>query len=247
MKTLVFGDIHGRDIWKEILDSAEYDNCIFLGDYVDTHDKITHKQQLSNFKKLMEYKEKLGDRMILLLGNHDYHYWTNNHNIRYSGFNSDMKYHYGPLIRKAVREGKVRIAYIQDGFLFTHAGVSKTWLEKYSDGLKSVKELTAERPNVNMSTLDFNMAEGYEPYGDTIGNGPLWIRPYSLSKDMVDGYDQIVGHTPAKAITNIKDVYEGTKHNLWLCDNLEKEYVVIEDGVVSVKEVPVKQPDLTFG
>jgi predicted phosphodiesterase len=40
MKIVVLGDIHGRDIWKEIV-AEDYDaDCfVFLGDYVSSHDR----------------------------------------------------------------------------------------------------------------------------------------------------------------------------------------------------------------
>ena len=36
---LVLGDIHGRTIWKDIIDTENPDLIIFLGDYVTTHVK----------------------------------------------------------------------------------------------------------------------------------------------------------------------------------------------------------------
>lgn len=35
MRTLVIGDIHGHDSWKAIVENEEYDNVVFLGDYLD--------------------------------------------------------------------------------------------------------------------------------------------------------------------------------------------------------------------
>lgn len=36
---------------------------------------------------------------------------------------------------------------------------------------------------------------GKEPTGDNITQGPLWVRPYSLKRDMVENFIHIVGHT----------------------------------------------------
>ena len=44
MRIIVIGDIHGRTIWKDIV-NQEFDLCVFLGDYVDSHDRISAKQQ----------------------------------------------------------------------------------------------------------------------------------------------------------------------------------------------------------
>ena len=57
MVTLVFGDIHGRAIWKDIVKKEKYDKVIFLGDYVTTHELISDEQQLSNFIDILNFKK----------------------------------------------------------------------------------------------------------------------------------------------------------------------------------------------
>ena len=71
MKILVLGDIHGRTIWKDIIDSENPDKIIFLGDYVSTHDNISSSQQIDNLEDILSYKEGNLDKGILLRGNHD--------------------------------------------------------------------------------------------------------------------------------------------------------------------------------
>ena len=70
MKILVLGDIHGRTIWKNIIEKENPDKIIFLGDYVSTHDNISADQQLSNLNNILNYKEESSDKVILLRGNH---------------------------------------------------------------------------------------------------------------------------------------------------------------------------------
>lgn len=70
MKILVLGDIHGRTIWKEILNKESPDFIIFLGDYVSSHDDISAEQQISNLEEILLYKESNLDKVILLRGNH---------------------------------------------------------------------------------------------------------------------------------------------------------------------------------
>ena len=47
MKTVVIGDIHGRTDWKEIVGRYPIEGTmfVFLGDYLDSHEEITVKQQ----------------------------------------------------------------------------------------------------------------------------------------------------------------------------------------------------------
>ena len=67
---LVIGDIHGRTIWKDIIEKENPDKVIFLGDYVSTHDDISSTQQINNLEEILAYKEDNPDKVVLLRGNH---------------------------------------------------------------------------------------------------------------------------------------------------------------------------------
>ena len=56
MKTLVLGDIHGRDCWKDIIKKEKPDKVIFLGDYVSTHEDIDSGTQLENLHEIFRAK-----------------------------------------------------------------------------------------------------------------------------------------------------------------------------------------------
>lgn len=71
MKTLILGDIHGRPIWRDIIEKEKPDRVIFLGDYVSTHDMISSEQQIGELEGILEYKEQNKDTVILLRGNHE--------------------------------------------------------------------------------------------------------------------------------------------------------------------------------
>lgn len=70
MKTLVLGDIHGRTIWKDIIEKENPDRVIFLGDYVSTHEGISSDQQIEELYAILDYKDNNPDKVILLRGNH---------------------------------------------------------------------------------------------------------------------------------------------------------------------------------
>ena len=54
VKTLVLGDIHGRTIWKDIIEHEQPDLTIFLGDYVSTHDYgVTEQSQIDNLENIL--------------------------------------------------------------------------------------------------------------------------------------------------------------------------------------------------
>ena len=50
-KTIVIGDIHGRDIWKSIVAQENPDRVIFIGDYFDSFN-IESVTQQHNFKEI---------------------------------------------------------------------------------------------------------------------------------------------------------------------------------------------------
>jgi predicted phosphodiesterase len=84
-KILVIPDIHGRDYWKKVVNQHidDVDQIVFLGDYFDSFD-IKPLFQIHNFKEIMEIRKMFSDKVITLIGNHDYHYlrFTNS---QYSG------------------------------------------------------------------------------------------------------------------------------------------------------------------
>jgi UDP-2,3-diacylglucosamine pyrophosphatase LpxH len=77
----VFGDIHGRALWKEIL-AKDYEAVYLLGDYWDSFD-IPYKEQHQNFLDIIDAAKK-DTRLHLCLGNHDLHYLCEGE--EYSGY-----------------------------------------------------------------------------------------------------------------------------------------------------------------
>ena len=71
MKTLVLGDIHGRNCWEKILEDNTFSKVVFIGDYFDSRDRnITPEIEINNFKRIIDFKLEKPDRVILLVGNH---------------------------------------------------------------------------------------------------------------------------------------------------------------------------------
>ena len=90
-KLVIIGDIHSRAVWRKIVnDNPDADKFIFLGDYFDSHEKKYYpSKQVFNFKEILKLQESLGDdRVILLLGNHDYHYM--NSQKHYTGYRNNV-------------------------------------------------------------------------------------------------------------------------------------------------------------
>ena len=184
MKIAVISDIHGSLHWKKIIPSAgNYDKIIFLGDYFDAWENVW-PQQLDNARDIITFKKKFSSKIDLCLGNHDTSYIRN-------GQCSGYQYNHEIEIKEFFKENKAffNVVYAYGSWVFCHAGISEEWMKQA--GLSGVSEINgfyAKKPNY------FGWF-GPECHGDNPNEGPLWIRPYSLLKYAIPGYNQAVGHT----------------------------------------------------
>lgn len=242
MKTLILGDIHGRNIWKDIIES-EKDNLthiIFMGDYFDSFD-IPGIDQLHNFKEIIRFKEETDIKVTMLLGNHDHHYIIPNE--RYAGFQPAIEWDVVSVLKE--NQKHLQIAYQSDNFIFTHAGISPVWLDKQipawskSNAVELINELYQFQPQkFNFSTLQ------YDAYGDSIHQGPLWIRERALMKSNKgdDGFNknyiQVVGHTHQEDIfKSFKASEKARGGKYYFVDALENSgYAIIENGNIIPKQ-----------
>lgn len=250
MKILVLGDIHGRTIWKDIIEKENPDKVIFLGDYVSTHEGISSDQQIEELYAILDYKDNNPDKVILLRGNHDTqhlgYYWA-----ECSGWNPKV---WQKMSQPEFKERFLKLTqwiYISDELktIFSHAGISQRWLEdvekqivkeggpQYDDGSID-QEIVLELIN----SMDPSELFGFRPcYGmDMCGTSPTqpltWIRPETLCTCNIAGWDQVVGHTPQRKISKMVQATKG-KQTIWLCDSLGFDnYLVIEDGEFKPKK-----------
>ena len=241
MKTVIIGDTHGRSIWKLIVNQEQdADRIIFIGDYFDSFE-ISGVEQIQNFKEIIEYKKTSGKEVIMLIGNHDHHYYPEVGYTGTSGYQSGI----APSINQVIDENRqhLQIAYSFDEFLFTHAGVSPTFMdgEFGEEGWveDNVVELLNDLFKYKPKSFDFN---GTDPYGDNTYQTPIWIRPKSLmavnkkhDKGLKKKYIQIVGHTQVKKLDLIgSQKSAGGRYYLIDCQETTGEYLVIQDGELSV-------------
>ena len=91
-RILIIPDVHGRTFWKTALDTGKYEKVIFLGDYVDpyVYEGIDNLMAISNFKDILSLKMIYQDKVILLLGNHDLCYLSD----QYRGIAENDRYDY---------------------------------------------------------------------------------------------------------------------------------------------------------
>jgi hypothetical protein len=227
MKILAIGDIHGRDVWKKIIQGQEFDKVIFIGDYFDSFD-IPYPQQFINFAEILEFKKANIDKVVLLIGNHDYHYIVEDQ--RYSGYQSQHADEIHFALKSSLEKGLMQICTVDDGFLFSHAGVTKTWAKNAYIDLNRLEGSINKCFILTPQLFKFMDYQGADNSGDNIYQSPIWVRPLSLEADKIDEYKQVVGHTQVRNIVGTKDFF--------FIDALDSsQWLEIKDGNVYVRRM----------
>ena len=223
-KIVVVGDIHGCDRWKDLVrvhsDATEF---VFIGDYFDSFTR-NHAECIFNFKEIIKWKESTDIKVTMLIGNHDFHYMSECGG-RYGGWSAWHAAEIGELLR--VNKHHLQVAYQYDKYLFTHAGVSKKW---YKDNFQEDGNIADQINDLwSYDKRPFNHS-GMEMYGNYDGEGPMWIRPEALRRNMLDeSIVQIAGHTHMQKI-DFDD-------NHYFIDTLPYEYMTIENGIPIIYEL----------
>lgn len=225
MKIVAIGDTHGRNTWKKVLEQeADADHVVFIGDYFDSFAKaLTADVQIANFKEIVALKRSNPEKYTVLIGNHDWHYAVPGQQC--SGFQTLR----ATDISEVMVDAMIDMALTKpiDGFLFSHAGVTKTWCA--AQGVDPADILGNKNYDLPTGSLSFCMADE-SGYGEHIAQSPIWVRPNSLMEDKIEGAHQVVGHTTQDHITYLDGVT--------LIDAIgSREYLIIEDGVLKTKTV----------
>ena len=230
MKIIAIGDIHGRTQWKKVIEQNTSDKLVFIGDYFDSKEDISGQDQLKNFKEIIAYKKDNSEKVILLPGNHDFHYLPSA-TERYSGYQPRYGSAFEDVLRDAINQGLMQICFVHQSFLFVHAGITRTWASNHPIDLRNIQQSVNELFRVNPNAFGFTPGEEYEPSGDETCQSPLWVRPQSLLKDRIEGYKQVAGHTPQDKLVLAEDIV--------LIDTLggSGEYLQILDGEMSVLKI----------
>lgn len=241
MRVIALGDTHGRNNWKAIAEKelATCNKFVFVGDYFDSHDeKSSGDKQIENFKEILELKKANPYKVVLLTGNHDYHY-IRGIGETYSGYQSGYALEIGEIVEQAIKDSLMQMAFTADGFLYSHAGLTKTWASMFMGRIfdESKNNINPEIDETFIQILNnylvyqpkvfmFNSGINASMTGDDVTQGPIWVRPYSLSKDKVEGWWYVVGHTTSRRLSIVDD------HQIILIDCLGEtgEYLIVEDG-----------------
>lgn len=219
MKKVIIGDIHGRTCWKDIIEKhPDAHKIVFIGDYVDTHENYTGLEQVENLREIIKFKQENKDKVILLVGNHDYQYWPGIDDEWYSGFQPAMKatFRYEFETYKKL----FQMCHVDEfDTVYTHAGLTETFIEQRigSFSEKNVNDVFKYKP------LSFKFYHGDRSgCGDHIVQSCIWVRPESLYKDKIDNF-QVVGHTHSGKIQHKE---KSERKGFYVIDALPNEYLI---------------------
>ena len=227
MKIIALGDTHGRTMWKDIVaKELDSEKIVFMGDYFDSRERISPEDQIQNFKDILEFKRSNPEKIVLIIGNHDFHY-MNGVDETYSGFQYHNLKEINEVLEDALSDKSLQMCFIHDKYVFTHAGVTNTWCLTHNVNRlpNKLQDSINDLFNNNKIPFYFQMGSNYSQSGDDITQSPLWVRIPSLFKDGLDDYTFVVGHSTLRELT-ITDKIIGI-------DTLgvTGEYLIIENNI----------------
>ena len=223
MKILVIPDVHGETYWEKAKDLIDqYDQIIFLGDYLDAWDHlgITDKMMLDNLKNIVEFKKEFPNKVFLLRGNHEFSYI--NSYFSCSGYRNNAAHYFGQFMREN-QEYFDMVHFIEPKYIFSHAGITSGWIKSFDDTdiLTKCGDNLIDQLNNLYYTKDIicfgdvsRHRGGSEKYGSLI-----WAdMQETATGGILKNFHQIVGHTPTKNKDTMLKIFAEHKSSILFCD-----------------------------
>ena len=195
--TIAIGDVHGLDLWRDVVEAHSGCRVVFLGDYLDPYGYVHKGKLLDNLRAIMQLKRDRPEDVVLLLGNHDLHYFCEEACV---GTRFDMEI--------AADASKLFIDNIhlfqyafQDGeCLFTHAGVSQEWFDNDFCG-DAARPIADQLNNPAADQVPALLRVGSARGGRACDTGGIFWADKSELEEPMRGYTQIVGHNRVAEVT----------------------------------------------
>jgi hypothetical protein len=222
-----------------------YSKVVFIGDYLDSFSHST-ASLLYNFRQILSFKKAFPDNVVMLLGNHEWHYVITG--AMYSGYRYDMAYQVKEELNAAIDAGLIQLTHsYYDGVdeftgkknitVASHAGITKSFLKDSAWYMERfVKEelvthITADSTPQQIdeyfslmlsSRISVIGLAGFTSGGGHKTGSLLWARPEDMAANAPTYIrTQIVGHTWVPKIVSI-DPYDA------ILDNVESEVILID-------------------
>lgn len=198
-KVIAIGDIHGSTLWRDIVEENKDAIIVFMGDYLDPYEEYDCDGILDNLADIIDFKCNNRERVILLLGNHDLHYFIESANI---------STRYDSRIAKRARLlfndncNLFQYAYQVNRIIFTHAGISQKWFDNDFKGNIS-HNIAEQLNNPKDEQIEALYRVGTKRGGDDGCIGGIFWADRSELTDPLHGFTQVVGHNRVNDITKL--------------------------------------------
>lgn len=232
-RILIIPDVHGRDFWKRTVEETSCDRIVFLGDYVDPYEEegIDGGAALGCFFDVLDLKAQHPEKVVLLLGNHDLHYYSEQFCELACGsrYDEDLAVILSGLMSAHMKEFCLAHEENVGGkrYLFTHAGVTALWYKRHR---RAIKELTAEHLNHLLKTKRgvAALAEvGDIRGGDAPSGSMVWADSIEMRASVpLPNVYQIFGHSLQK--------YEPIITAHYACLDCRRAFLLDERGLAMV-------------
>lgn len=187
--TIVVGDLHGKvEIAEYWIKNKEHRNLIFIGDYLDSFDRNIQDQQ-ELLEIVLDAAENM-ENVHALMGNHELSYLDENY--RASGFKFALDANIMHL--KSKMRMLLRYYLIDNGFLISHAGFSRSFMGTEFGRAPQSRKLELIEEAISKLSKDQLFQIGYGRGGNAKCGGPLWCDWYDEFQD-ISNLRQVVGHT----------------------------------------------------
>ena len=224
---LIVPDVHGRNFWLPALDYQG--DIIFLGDYTDPYPQegITDEEAYQGMLKIVEFKQNNPDRVTLLIGNHEMHYY--NEALSAGRFSREYFPKYHEILTGETTKGLFQICKQIDNYLFIHAGLIKVWYDRHYKDLENLGATVEEQLNKAFFEKIYIFHEAAWKFrgGLDDAGSPLWAdyREFLEEKEhFPPDVIQIIGHT------QILEPDPIIKENFYLLDN--RQLYILRNGAI---------------
>ena len=191
---IIIPDVHGRIFWKEaVKDLQPNQKVIFLGDEHDPYpaEGISLEDSINNLKEIIQFKKEHMDQVVLLWGNHAYHYLDNILNGSRKDFQNLNE------VCKLYEDNKdlykfFHIEEREDGttLLFSHAGVHLEWISDAPNKINDKESFIKLLEETNFTVYNLWKVSIYRG-GDCYKSSCIWadLREW-LRKPYYFGYEE---------------------------------------------------------
>lgn len=212
---LIVPDVHGRQFWEPALYYPG--QIIFLGDYTDPYpsEGISFEQAYEVFVRIVEFKAHNPERVTLLIGNHELHYYD--HEYACSRFSPRHYMAMHEILTNEATRDLFQVCKQVGRYLFSHAGILKEWYDCHYKELEPLGTTLEERIN---NFFRDNPAAFHEisilRNGESRCGSPLWVdiqEHLDATAPLDSDIMQVIGHTQM----DNKEAY--IKDSICLMDN----------------------------